>query len=214
MRAPTTSWWWNDTPCEPIERVFGLPTSWSSAASRTMSDGPRLGHDRDRVGEHVLVAVDRVLLDPHGRQLGQDDVGEAGVDEEPQAGGRVVDHEQLVELVADPLGRHDLEPADACSRTAATSAVVGREAVAGDEPGRPQHPQRVVGEGHLRATAACGARRRPGRPTPPNGSMSSGASSSAPVTRSAMALTVKSRRERSASTSSAKVTSGLRESGE
>ena len=49
--------------------------------------------------------------------------------------------------------------------------------------------------------------------TPPNGSMSSGASPSAPVTRSAMALTVKSRRARSASTSSAKDTSGLRESG-
>ena len=50
--------------------------------------------------------------------------------------------------------------------------------------------------------------------TPPKGSMSSGASPSAPVTRSAMAFTVKSRRDRSASTSSAKVTSGLRESGE
>ena len=35
MRAPTTSWWWNDTPVSPIERVFGLPTSWNSAASRT-----------------------------------------------------------------------------------------------------------------------------------------------------------------------------------
>ena len=49
--------------------------------------------------------------------------------------------------------------------------------------------------------------------TPPKGSISSGASSGAPVTRRAMALTVKSRRDRSASTSAAKDTSGLRDSG-
>jgi hypothetical protein len=39
MRAPTTSWWWNDTPLGPMERVLGLPMSWSSAASRTTSLG-------------------------------------------------------------------------------------------------------------------------------------------------------------------------------
>ena len=132
-----------------MERVFGLPMSWSSAASRTRERRPRLGHHRDRVGEHVLVAVDRVLLHPHGRQLGQDDVGDAGVDEEPEPRGRVVDDEQLAELVADALRRHDVEPAHQLVHRADQGGV-GREAVARDEPGGPQHPQRVVGEGHLR----------------------------------------------------------------
>ena len=62
------------------------------------------------------------------------------------------------------------------------------------------------GDSGVRSTSAARSA------TPPKGSMSSGASSSAPVTRSAIALTVKSRRERSASTSVAKDTSGLRES--
>ena len=64
-------------------------------------------------------------------------------------GGRVVDREQLVELVADPLGRHDLEPRRH-RRRRLHERRVGHEAVAGDEPGGPHHPQRVVAEGLLR----------------------------------------------------------------
>ena len=97
-------------PAVAIERVLGLPTSCSSAARRTIAVRAGLGHHGDRVGQHVLVAVDRILLEAHRRQLGEELVGQTGVDDEPQAGGRVVDHEQLVELVADALGRHDLEP--------------------------------------------------------------------------------------------------------
>ncbi len=68
-------------------------------------------HDRDRVREHVLVVVDRVLLELHRVELGQELVREPGAGEEPEARRRVVDDEQLRELVADPLRAHDLEPA-------------------------------------------------------------------------------------------------------
>ena len=81
--------------------------------------------DGDRVGEHVLVAVDRVLLEPQRRQLGQELLGEPGVDEEPQPGRRVVDDDQLVELVADALGRHDLQPVAHAPSTASTSSGTG-----------------------------------------------------------------------------------------
>jgi hypothetical protein len=50
--------------------------------------GPRLLHHRDGVGEDVLVAVDRVLLEGEGGQLRQELLGQAGVDEEPQARAR------------------------------------------------------------------------------------------------------------------------------
>ena len=38
------------------------PSSWADGRPR-----PRLGDHRDGVGQHVLVAVDRILLDPHRR---------------------------------------------------------------------------------------------------------------------------------------------------
>ena len=92
--------------------------------------------------------------------------------------------------------------------TASTSAGVGDQAVAGDEPGGPQHPQRVVGERLLGRRAASAAGRRPGRRP-----RRTGRSAAGPGSDRAMALTVKSRRDRSASMASAKTTSGLRESG-
>ena len=110
--------------------------------------GGDVADDGDGVGEHVLVPVDRVLLEAHRRDLGQELLEEAGVVQEPQAGRGVVDDEQLVQLVADPLGRHDLEPAGH-GRGRGDERGIGREPVAGDEPGGPQHAQRVVGEGLL-----------------------------------------------------------------
>ena len=71
------------------------------------------------------MAVDRVVLEAQRRQLGQEVLGEAGVDEEPQPGRRAVDDDQLVELVADPLGRHDLQARGPRSTTAATSSGTG-----------------------------------------------------------------------------------------
>ena len=71
----------------------------------------RLGHHGDRVGQDVLVVVDRVLLEGQAGQFGEELVGQPRPHQEPQAGRRVVDHQQLRQLVADPLGAHHLEPA-------------------------------------------------------------------------------------------------------
>ena len=159
IRAPTASWWWKVVPLPSwYPRVRGLPTSWNNAASR--ATGSRTARrrsvvrrtdvldDGDRVRQHVLVAMDRVVLESHRRQLRQELVGETGVDQEPQSGRRVVDDHQLVELVADALGRHDLE---SCRHGRdGIDELGGRvELVPGDEPGRAQHAQRVVAEADL-----------------------------------------------------------------
>ena len=60
-----------------------------------------------------------------------------------------IEHDQLVELVADALGRHDLQ-ARAAVPDRGDELGHRREAVAGDEPGRAQHAQRVVVEADLR----------------------------------------------------------------
>ena len=93
--------------------------------------------------------MDRVVLEPHRRQLRQELVGQTGVDEEPQAGRRVVDHQQLVEFVTDPLGRDDFEP---WGQLAHRVDQVRRrdELIPGDEPSGAKHPQRVVTEADLR----------------------------------------------------------------
>ena len=167
--------------------------------------------DGDGVAEHVLVAMDRVVLEPQCRQLGQEVLGEPGVDEEPQPGRRCVDDDQLVQLVADPLGRHDLEsrsPVD----DGGDELGHGRQAVAGDEPGRPQHAQRIVVEAHLRRQW------RAQRPCRQIGGAAVGIdqrhvdAALAGSSSRAMALIVKSRRARSDSMSSANVTCGLRDS--
>ena len=191
--------------------------SWNSAARRVRrkSKSPEqpavdVLDDGDRVAEHVLVAVDRVVLEAQRRQLGQEVLGEAGVDEEPQPGRRAVDDDQLVELVADPLGRHDRQPV-APLDDGGDELGHRLQAEAGDEAGRPQHPQRVVVEADLRRRAACAASPSPGRRRRRSGSTSV-ASAPSPTSSRAIALTVKSRRARSASMSSANVTCGLRES--
>ena len=62
------------------------------------------------MGEDVFVTLDRILLESERGELGEEFLSEAGVDEEPQSVGRVRQQEQLVQLVADPLPRDDLEP--------------------------------------------------------------------------------------------------------
>jgi hypothetical protein len=64
------------------------------------SIGAGLVHHGDRVGEHVLVPVDRVLLEGQRRQLGQELAGEPGLAQEPETVARPLDRQQLVELVA------------------------------------------------------------------------------------------------------------------
>ena len=60
-----------------------------------------------------------------------------------------IEHDQLVELVADALGRHDLQARTAFPHGGDELGHRG-EAVAGDEPGCAQHAQRVVVEADLR----------------------------------------------------------------
>ena len=107
--------------------------------------GGRVLDDGDRVRQHVLVAMDRVLLQRQSRQLGQELVGQSGLDQEPQPRTRAVDDEELVELHADALRRHDVQPlVQPLDRI--DQRGIGLEAVAGEEPRRAQHAQRVVGE--------------------------------------------------------------------
>ena len=101
--------------------------------------------DGDGVSQHVLVAVDGILLEAESRQLGQELVGQARLDEEPQALAGLADDEKLVELVADAFGRHDLEalPQGAHGHD---HVGLGHQVVTGEKAGCSQHAQRVVGE--------------------------------------------------------------------
>ena len=121
----------------------------------------------------------------------------------------MIDDEQLVEFVTDPFRRHDLEArrhlADRFHQFRRR-----RELVAGDEAGGTQHPQRIVAEADVRADrCAQYTGREIDRPVE---RIDQRGVPSSPVNSSAMALTVKSRRDRSASISSANTTCGLRES--
>ncbi len=95
------------------------------------------------------MAVDRIVLEAQRRQLREELLGQTGVDQEPQPGRRVVDGDQLVELVADAFRRDDLETSGHAFH-GVDERGVRLELVAGDETRRPQHPQRIVGEAHLR----------------------------------------------------------------
>ena len=206
MRAPTTSWWWKrhavvaDRPGLRLADVVEQRGQAHDAARAGSWPPPRWCGPARPCGGGSGPARAR-MAGSSGRNSSARPVSTRN----HRPGRRVVDDEQLVELVADPLGRHDLEPVAHARARAATSAGVGLEAVAGDEAGRPQHAQRVVGErllGRQRRAQApggqVGRRRRTGR----------SARGSAAGAR-AMALTVKSRRDRSASTSSANDDVGL-----
>ena len=208
MRAPTTSWWWKLTPPGPIERVLGLPTSWSSAARRTAQLRRRVLDDGDRVRQDVLVRVDRVLLEPHRVELGQELVGEA----------------RLARAARGPRsGRRPRAGFDSSSRMRSALTISSRCGASLDRrrPARDRAraraprrsaPRAASAAGRRRTTrrapAACAGRARRGRPRH-RGDRRDGARGGA----SAIAFTVKSRRARSCSMSSANVTSGLRLSG-
>ena len=93
--------------------------------------------------------MDGILLEPKGGYLGKELGEETGVVQEPQPRRRILDRQQLVELVPDPLGRHDRQPV-AEPAHGIDEIGVGHELVAGDEPGGPHHPKGIVGEGLLR----------------------------------------------------------------
>ena len=109
----------------------------------------RLGHDGDRVREHVLVSVDRVLLEPHRIQLGQELVGEAGVGDQPESRRRVVGQQQLRQLVADALRADDRQPTSH-GGDRLNHRGIGLEREGGHEPRGAQHAQRIIAERQLR----------------------------------------------------------------
>ncbi len=90
-----------------------------------MRSGEVFCDDGDGVGQHVLVAVDRVLFEAQGGQLREELAGEAGRGQEPQSRSGIGHHHQLVEFVADAFGRDDLEPRRAVGSTAATRSSSG-----------------------------------------------------------------------------------------
>ena len=101
------------------------------------------------VRQDVLVPVDGVLLDGQGRELGQELGGQPRADHEPQRLRGHVDHDHLVELVADALGRDDRQPS-AHALDGGDQGGVGRQREARREARRTEHAQGVVPEGHLR----------------------------------------------------------------
>ena len=111
--------------------------------------GAGLVHHRQGVGQHILVPVDRVLFEGQPGKLGEELVGQPGPDHEPEGRRWHRDHHDLVQLVTDPLGRHDGQPLMTGSDRL-HQAGVGFEIQPGDETGGPEHSERVVGEGHLR----------------------------------------------------------------
>ena len=93
----------------------------------------------------VLVPVVLVGLEPQAGDLGEHMVGEPGAHEEIDAGGRVRAGDELDEFDLDALGGDDRDPSrHRLHRRFDLGVRV--EAELGGEPGRPHHPQRVVGE--------------------------------------------------------------------
>src|ERR687892_132735 len=90
-----------------------------------------------------------VLLQPERRQLGQEHIGQPGLYDQRKRRFDLLTQEQLRELLLDPLGRHDAEtllhPPDRLDDVSLGDNLQRR-----DEPGRPEHPKRIVGEGDLR----------------------------------------------------------------
>ena len=117
--------------------------------------GPAVALQLDRLLEHlqrvrVDVLVLAVLVGGHRqrRQLGQDDRGQPGVDQQLEPGARCGTEQQLGQLGLHPLGRDPRQLAG--HRRHRRGDLVGDlHLQLRDEPGRPQHPQRVVGEGLL-----------------------------------------------------------------
>ena len=68
--------------------------------------GTCLGGHRDRVGEHIFVAVDRVLFEFEGGQLGNHEVGITRRMEFPEGLGRIGFQQHSVQTMAPVFGSH------------------------------------------------------------------------------------------------------------
>ena len=92
--------------------------------------------------------VNRILFEREIGKLGKELLGQAGAHDEPQRTRWHVEHQHLVQLVADALGRDNGEPAvHALHRR--DERGVRFQVEAGREAGGAQHAQRVVPEGDL-----------------------------------------------------------------
>lgn len=142
--------------------------------------------------EDVLVAVVFVDLQLQGRNFREDDVRKTGFDQRLKAGARTVGEQQFGQFVAHTLGGYDV---DAVAHRGNRLGRVRRdtEAQLGHESHGAHHTQRIVVKGlsriHRRAQHALDRSL-----APPNGSTNCRSG-----TRRAIALTVKSRRDRSPS---------------
>ena len=204
MRAPTTSWWWKLTPpCRERARLR-LADVVEQRGEAHDQLGPRVAHDRDRVREHVLVGVDRVLLEPHRVELGQELVGELGLAEEPET--RRSDRRPAAASTArrGSARRSRSRGGGAARRSPRRARAPGVT----PELRRRSAPRAACAAGRRRtrsrAPAACAARARRGRPR-----RRTGRRTRARATPSAIAFTVKSRRDRSVSMSSENCDLGL-----
>ncbi len=111
----------------------------------------RLLQNDQRVFVDVLVPVVLVALQAEGGKLGQDVVGEPGVDEQGQPLAGVRGEDQLVQLVPHPFGRDDLDPPGHL-RHRRDDLGCDLEVELRGEACRPHHPQGVIGEGLLGGT--------------------------------------------------------------
>ena len=206
MRAPTTSWWWKLTAPLANDRVFGLPTSWNSAASRTMSSG--------RVLHTTAIVCARTSLWVW--------IGSCSSRIAFSSGRNSSDRRVSTRSHKPALGSSVSSSFDSSSRMRSALTISRRWrscSIAPTSSGSGASPNcatkraaRSMRSGSSRndSSGASGVRRRrAARSTAP----SKGSTSSGSGRRSAIAFTVKSRRERSVLMSSEKATSGLRLSG-
>ena len=167
-------------PSGAIERVFGLPTSCSSAARRSTS--VRLASFRPRRivwREHVLVLVDRVLLElaaPEAR--GGTASARPGLDEEPQPAAGA-SRRRAACRARRGSARPTRSRAGRASRCIAAHDAFGRARRRAGDTNRAARSMRSGSSENAtlrcqrRVAGACAARSR----TPPNGSTNSGSGS-------------------------------------
>lgn len=108
-----------------------------------------LRHHRDGVGEHVLVAMQWILLQPESGELREEHVGESAANDPLQTGLDMVADDEPIHLVANPLGAHDEQPLPHLFGSRLRDPIRG-EPERGCESIQTQHPQRVVGERDVR----------------------------------------------------------------
>ncbi len=206
MRAPTTSWWWKLTPPSVMARVRGLPTSWKSAASRSMRSLEVLSTTANVCARTSLC-----------RWMGSCSTARAGSSGKNSAARpvRTTNHSACE-------GTSTMTILSSSSRMRSAETIASRprmRSMAATRAGSGVNEKRAAkraarsmrrGSSPKDTSGSSGVRSRPAArsPSPSKGSMSrmSGRCS-------ARALTVKSRRDRSSSMSSPKLTSGLRDSG-